>query len=316
MISLEQDLESGDEETSSSNLDDETWVQWFCGLPGNELYCEVDKAFITDNFNLFGIRNHIRSEEYPLAMDIILDRREPVDGLDSAVKMLYGLIHARYILTAAGLDEMKVKFCEGAFGNCPREFCRGQHVLPMGLSDEPLQGPVKLFCSKCQDVYASQRNLHYDVDGAFFTTTFPNLFFMTYNDLVPERPADSYIPRIFGFKIHTSSLTNPRLVAAEVASPVKNGNPDQDDSWGEVNVDAKEKISARETEARAMIAASSASNGNSAEKRKLDSDEKITVFSVSSKLEINASGTNAAADANDANKDDETDHTAKRSKIT
>lgn len=71
---LEDSLSEGDE-TSSSNLD-ETWIQWYCrSVPGHDLFCEVDRAFITDNFNLFGIRNIIPSGEYSLAMDLILDRR-------------------------------------------------------------------------------------------------------------------------------------------------------------------------------------------------------------------------------------------------
>lgn len=41
-----------------------------------------------------------------------------------------------------------------------------------------------------------------DIDGAYFGTTFPNLFFMTYGHLKPQKPTQSYIPRVFGYKIH------------------------------------------------------------------------------------------------------------------
>ncbi|KAI4338765.1 hypothetical protein MLD38_023780 [Melastoma candidum] len=43
-----------------------------------------------------------------------------------------------------------------------------------------------------------------DVDGAYFGTTFPHLFLMTYGHLKPKKPTTSYIPRVFGFKIHKS----------------------------------------------------------------------------------------------------------------
>jgi hypothetical protein len=41
-----------------------------------------------------------------------------------------------------------------------------------------------------------------DIDGAFFGPTFPHLFLMTYEVLVPEVSREVYVPRVFGFKIH------------------------------------------------------------------------------------------------------------------
>jgi hypothetical protein len=45
------------------------------------------------------------------------------------------------------------------------------------------------------------------VDGAAFGTTFPHLFLMTFSNLVPDRlpPDSSYVPRVFGFRVHMSS---------------------------------------------------------------------------------------------------------------
>ena len=50
-----------------------------------------------------------------------------------------------------------------------------------------------------------------DIDGAFFGPTFPALFFMTYENQVPEPAIEHYTPRIFGFKIHQSSNSLPRF---------------------------------------------------------------------------------------------------------
>ena len=41
-----------------------------------------------------------------------------------------------------------------------------------------------------------------DIDGAYFGTTFPHLFLMTYGHLKPQKSAQNYVPRVFGFKLH------------------------------------------------------------------------------------------------------------------
>ena len=47
------------------------------------------------------------------------------------------------------------------------------------------------------------------MDGVFFGTTFPHLLLMTYPSLRPPRPTETYVPRVFGFKLHESALTHP-----------------------------------------------------------------------------------------------------------
>ena len=117
---------------------------------------------------------------------------------------------------------MHRKFVQREFGECPRTFCRGQPVLPMGFTEEPKHGVVKLFCPKCQDVYScpvAQRHL----DGAYFGPTFPNIFFMTYEELVPEPFSEIYIPRICGFKIHPSSNSIPKYSSQQYGSRAVRG---------------------------------------------------------------------------------------------
>lgn len=45
------------------------------------------------------------------------------------------------------------------------------------------------------------------VDGAYFGTTFPHLFFMTYKGLVPDPPEKTFVPRVFGFRVHARNLS-------------------------------------------------------------------------------------------------------------
>ena len=49
---------------------------------------------------------------------------------------LFGLIHARFVLTQAGLSKLYNKFLNSVYGNCPRALCDRQKVLPIGLSDQ------------------------------------------------------------------------------------------------------------------------------------------------------------------------------------
>ncbi|EOD29571.1 hypothetical protein EMIHUDRAFT_72817, partial [Emiliania huxleyi CCMP1516] len=121
-----------------SENDDATWVSWFCSLKGNEFFVEVDEDFIQDDFNLTGLSTQVPFYEH--ALDLILDvdaprdaglSEEQQDSIEAAAELLYGLIHARYIITPRGLAGMLDKFKHIHFGRCPRVFCQGQAVLPV-----------------------------------------------------------------------------------------------------------------------------------------------------------------------------------------
>lgn len=55
-----------------------------------------------------------------------------MEQFEASSELLYGLIHARYILTSKGLDAMKAKLQRAEFGRCPRVLCAGQPCLPVG----------------------------------------------------------------------------------------------------------------------------------------------------------------------------------------
>lgn len=125
----------------------------------------------------------------------------PQDAVEAAAELLYGLIHARYIITPRGMSGMLGKYKNIHFGRCPRVFCQGQAVLPVGQSDIPRTHTCKTFCPKCGDIYYPRSSRHANIDGAYFGTTFCHLFMQAYWDLAPAPPRESYVPRIFGFKI-------------------------------------------------------------------------------------------------------------------
>ncbi len=58
---------------SSEEEVEESWVNWFCSLNGNVMFCEVDRAFIEDSFNLYGIKM-LFANNYNKALSVILDQ--------------------------------------------------------------------------------------------------------------------------------------------------------------------------------------------------------------------------------------------------
>ncbi|GIJ82457.1 casein kinase 2 regulatory subunit [Aspergillus pseudoviridinutans] len=208
---------------SSSEGAPESWISSFCSLMGHEFFAEVSEDFIEDDFNLTGLQSQVPMYKEALEMildvepeededeeeeeeeeeedddEILGDERPPgyrragdrrharvasdLSVIESSAELLYGLIHQRYITSRPGIQQMLEKYEMQHFGVCPRAYCNGSKVLPVGCSDTPGQETVKLFCPSCQDLYTPPNSRFHSVDGAFFGTTFGYLFFMTFPDL-------------------------------------------------------------------------------------------------------------------------------------
>jgi casein kinase II subunit beta len=213
-------LQDSDSMSSSSQVT-ESWIASFCGLLGHEYFAEVSEDFIEDDFNLTGLQSQVPM--YKEALEMILDvepeddeedeeeeedddddddlgdERAPgyrrasdrrhlriasdLSVIESSAELLYGLIHQRYITSRPGIQQMAEKYELQHFGTCPRVHCNSCKVLPVGLNDSPGYETVKLFCPSCLDVYTPPNSRFQTVDGAFFGTTFPSLFFMTFTEL-------------------------------------------------------------------------------------------------------------------------------------
>jgi len=185
------------------------WRDWFISSRGNEYFCEIDEEYLTDRFNLTGLNTEVQYYQYALDlvtdvfdMDCDDDMREQIE---KSARHLYGLVHARYIVTTRGLAKMLDKYKKGDFGKCPRVMCEHHPLLPMGLSDNPNIKAVKLYCAKCEDIYNPKSSRHAAIDGAYFGTSFHNILFQVYPALIPAKTQRRYEPRIYGFKVHAAA---------------------------------------------------------------------------------------------------------------
>lgn len=211
----EEEVSIGESENSSeitASDDGTSWISWYINLRGNEFFCEVDDEYIQDDFNLTGLSTMVPYYDYSL--DMMLDVDIPLDTLseeqqeivETAAEVLYGLIHARFILTSRGMQQMFDKFQNVDFGRCPRVYCGGQAVLPIGLSDVPRHYAVNVYCPRCQELFYPRSTKQANLDGAYFGTTFSHLFLLMHPDLIPSsKSQQAYVPRIYGFRINKDS---------------------------------------------------------------------------------------------------------------
>jgi len=182
-----EDLSTGSDSDYSNS-----WISWFLSSKGNEYFCEVEEEYILDRFNLTGLNTEVT--HYAQALDLITDNladdeiQDELRGtLDVQARLLYGLIHARWIVTARGLAKMLEKYKKADFGRCPRVLCQSQPLLPVGLTDVPYEKSVKLYCGRCEDIYSPKSSRHGSIDGAYFGTSFPHLLFLVYPHLIPPK---------------------------------------------------------------------------------------------------------------------------------
>lgn len=96
--------------TESKERQANTYVCQFVSSRGNEYFCEIDEEYLTDRFNLTGLNTEVHY--YQHALDLVNDvfdldcDDEMREMIEKSARHLYGLVHARYIVTTRGLAKM------------------------------------------------------------------------------------------------------------------------------------------------------------------------------------------------------------------
>ncbi|KAJ9107890.1 hypothetical protein QFC19_002633 [Naganishia cerealis] len=174
-------LHPEDEEYNAERTSPQTW---FTTLPGHDYYCEVEETYIEDDFNLTGLSAQVPFWKEALEMVLDVEPGTSIPAYTNERHSADQTLHQRYIITKAGLQAMAEKYESGSFGVCPRYNCQSTYVLPCGRSDQPGLDTVKLYCPNCNDIYTPPSSKYQNVDGAFFGTSFPTLFFQTYPEFL------------------------------------------------------------------------------------------------------------------------------------
>ncbi|ESW96254.1 hypothetical protein KL918_000204 [Ogataea parapolymorpha] len=212
-MNISNDLESN----SSEEMD--SWISQYCSIFGHDYFVEVAPEFIEDDFNLTGLSSVVPF--YREALDVILDL-EPevpikvsnVPLVEHAAQLLYGLIHARFILTKQGYHLMAEKYEQKVFGTCPRYYCEGMRLIPIGRYDQTGIETVRLYCPCCNDIYLPSSSRYLNIDGAFFGTSFAGLFIKMFPEIerqCQQRLNKQYELKLFGFRINERAASGPRM---------------------------------------------------------------------------------------------------------
>ena len=139
---------------------------------------EIDDYYLQSSVSYYGLNQFV--PDYSKVSQIIKGRRvdtsnmskEQVKQLADSCRMLYGLLHQRYVCSEDGINKLYNKFQRGIYGKCPRIACNRRNLIPMGFNLEPNQDTVKLWCPSCHDIYKTDKN----IDGAFFGPDLPIIF--------------------------------------------------------------------------------------------------------------------------------------------
>ena len=231
-------MNTSDTSKSPSTVDEDevrtyAWAELVPELPGFKGVARVPASYLNDAFNFHELRDLFEKRRYKHCLEIIrgtVSSRHPIaargrppvkemmnNPLFGDALRLYALVHARYILTRAGQEDMRQKYVRGYFGKCTRFHCKRQPCLPYGPRTEYRKNGWLKFCPRCKDLHwPNHKKGERYLDGAFFGPTFAPFFWMEHPNLHMQQDDDdgssgddevelldrgTFKPRVFGFRV-------------------------------------------------------------------------------------------------------------------
>ena len=182
-----------------------SFIDWFLNEPDGKLFARVPDEFIKAHLTDTDIVQQVGETEN--GMRWLSSSRVQLSRADERrARLLYGLMHRKYLLTDEGRRQMIEKFQAEDFPRCCRYFCCSR-CFPMGLSEEVGKGNVMMFCPNCTDVFkVKTEDL---IDGAFFGKEWIHRL-MNSGDLeLPEELPLAYEPKVYGFRVSLQKSTAP-----------------------------------------------------------------------------------------------------------
>lgn len=185
-----------------------SWIDWYLSQPFSQYFVRIDDEYLNNTENYYGIRqkvsffgialNLIRGKYIP---DDLIPKNWPQNINDYAIT-LYGMLHARFLLTNRGLELMYKKYKEFFFEMCPRTLCHNTLCIPYGNSNDFGNSTVKMFCPNCNDIYHVKNEQCYFIDGACFGNSWVHIFLQKYHEIIPKQNPEKYTPRLFGYQLY------------------------------------------------------------------------------------------------------------------
>lgn len=196
-------MEGGGSSGSYSD-EQEDWLTAFLSQGGfRRLLVEVPEYYLEDNLALYGLEPEIK--HFSEALKLIRNEPQTTDidemAVSKAAALLYAHIHARYVLTPQGLEDVRQKYERCEYGKCPRYLCGGQRLLPYSATEKPGKDVLRCFCPACHKLYKLySMDPEFFIDGCFYGPSLVPMFILTYPNILPPQ-SQPYEPTLYGFKL-------------------------------------------------------------------------------------------------------------------
>lgn len=173
----------------------------------------IPDEYIDDKFNVYGLNKEFSF--FDLCCEIIRGKGNlscvpPADIkiIRAQLPQVYGMIHARFILSPGGLTALNDKYKRSQYGTCPRLNCHNEQLLPIGLSSQMEISLVYAFCPCCREIFYPRPKI--DLDGAFFGPNAAHIFIDEMEIKSNQEKYQPYPHNAFGFRLRSHLFEVPK----------------------------------------------------------------------------------------------------------